>query len=270
MRDPQNIQQVEYNGNKISIVKMDDIPPFDIPDYDLLDSKELSKYFDDIERKIIRNSFEYRQMVNFLRENLDMNKCSFYQNVNNIDTFKIKIHLHHEPFTLYDLVTIVYNKRLFFHECLEAELVAKEVMYLHYKLMVGLIPLAETVHELVHNSYLFVPMDKVFGNVQEFINMYEDFMSPEQLDLLERNRQYTKTYCEELSNNHILNKNYIYLDLTGAYDIPTLEEVVDSMNAKIKEIKGDTSSIYVEEKPKKQLQQMVSFGQAPDSVLPDK
>ena len=83
-----------------------------------------------------------------------MNKCSFYENVSNIDSNDIKIEIHHEPISLYDICIIVYNKRNFFHENLSELL--KEVMLLHYKLLIGLIPLAETVHELVHNKYLFI------------------------------------------------------------------------------------------------------------------
>lgn len=245
MRDPYELKQVEYSGQKLSIIEIEHIPEYDLEDYDLMDSKEFSKYIASIER-IIRGSFEYRQLITFLRENMDMNKCSFYENVNNIDTFKIKIHIHHHPFTLYDICLMVYNKRCFYGESLEEEMVAKEVMFLHYNLMVGLIPLAETVHELVHNNYLFIPLDKVMGNYQQFINMYEDFMSPEQIDVLERNIEYTKTYIEG-KQNHILSKNYVYIDLTGAYEMPALSEVITMMDTKIKQIQGKSIEIIKED-----------------------
>lgn len=245
MRDPYELKQVEYSGQKLSVIEIEHIPEYDLEDYDLMDSKDFNKYIADIER-IIRGSFEYRQLITFLRENMDMNKCSFYENVNNIDTFKIKIHIHHHPFTLYDICLMVYNKRCFYGESLEEEMVAKEVMFLHYNLMVGLIPLAETVHELVHNNYLFIPLDKVMGNYQQFINMYEDFMSPEQIDVLERNIEYTKTYIEG-KQNHILAKNYVYVDLTGAYEMPALSEVITMMDNKIKQIQGKSIEIIKED-----------------------
>ena len=118
-------------------------------------------------------------------------------------------------------------------------MVAKEVMFLHYNLYVGLIPLSETVHELVHNNYLFIPMDKVLGKYQEFINLYQDYMTPEQLDVLERNIDASRTYYDDLKNNPILQKSYVYLDITGAYDLPLFEDVIDKMNLKIKELKGE-------------------------------
>lgn len=247
MRDPNNINQVEYNNNSYSILKLDNIPDFNIEDYDLLDSKEFNRYISDMER-ICRMSFEYREMVKYLRENMDMNKCSFYENVNNLDTFKIKIHLHHHPFTLYDLCIIIFNKRSYYREDLYIESVAKEVMFLHYNLYVGLIPLSETVHELVHNNYLFIPMDKVLGKYQEFKNLYGDFMTPEQTDVFEKNEEFTKSYHEDLSMNTVLKKSYVYLDLTGTYDLPTFEEVIDKMNVRIKNIKEGRSDVV--EKPR--------------------
>lgn len=237
MRDP-NIKQVDEIREKYSVLKMDHIPEYSYESYDLLDQRDFTRYIKDIER-ICRNSYEYRSMVNYLRENLNMNKCSFFTNVNNIDTFKIKIHLHHHPFCLYDLCVIVFNKRSFYHESLEPEMVAKEVMFLHYNLYVGLIPLSETVHELVHNNYLFIPMDKVLGKYQEFINLYENYMTPEQLDVLERNIEASRSYYDDLKHNPILQKSYVYLDITGAYDLPKLEDVIDKMNIKIKELKGE-------------------------------
>ena len=79
-------------------------------------------------------------MVKFLRENIGMNRCSFYENVNNVDTFKIKIHIHHEPLTLFDITKIVFTKRQYNHENLDEEMTSKEVMLLHFNLLVGLIP----------------------------------------------------------------------------------------------------------------------------------
>lgn len=236
MRDTINLKQIEYDGEEISIIAINDPPIFDGEDYDLFDTNEFRKYITDIKR-ICRGSFEYRRMINYLRENMDMNKCSFYENVNNIDTFKIKIHIHHHPFTIEDICCIVYNKRLSHNESLEVEMVAKEVMYLHYNLLVGLIPLAETPHELVHNNYLFIPIDKVLGFFRDFVSLYEDYMSPELLDKLERNIDFTNSYNDGLQQN-ILQRKYVYLDITGSYKLPKYEDIIKLMDRRIQEIKN--------------------------------
>lgn len=239
MRDPLNLNTVEYEN--IDIIKIDTIPEFDIPDWDLFDDKQFRKYIDSIEKKNVRSSFEYREMISYLRNYMDMNKCSFYQNVNNIDTNKVKIHIHHEPLTLYDICIIVYNKRNFYRELLDEEMVAKEVMMLHYRLLIGLIPLAETPHELVHNQYLFVPTDKVLGNYKEFINQYGEFMMPEQLDILNRIEEATTVYNNDYQS--LLDKHYIYLDLSGAYELPKLEDVAELMKNKINKMKNNNNLI---------------------------
>jgi hypothetical protein len=167
-----------------------------------------------------------------------MNKCSFYESVSNADTTKIKIEIHHEPLSLYDIVVIVYNKRVAFHESLEVEHVAKEVMYLHYEMEVGLIPLAETVHELVHNQYLFVPSTKVFGKYQKFVEDYRPYIPLEQLDILDRIEQLTATY-EADEYKQLLSKKYIYVDLSGSYSLPRLEDIAHSVKDRIREIMED-------------------------------
>jgi hypothetical protein len=249
MRDPLALKEAEIKDQKYTILKIDQVPEFDIQDYDLMDSKEFQKYISNIE-KIVRSSFEYRTLIQYIRENMDMNKCSFFENVNNIDTSKVRIEIHHHPFTLYELVVIVYNKRQFMREPIDDELVAKEVMYLHYALLVGLIPLSETVHELVHNQYLFIPNDKVMGRYEEFYNLYKEFMTPEIIDVYERTVEFSKSY-DIAKQNKLLDTSYIYIDLTGAYDIPTYQQVIDSMNNRIKHLKATNNVEIVPESSKK-------------------
>ena len=114
-----------------NIIIMDEIPPYDLVDYDLFNAKQFEKYVKDGER-IVRSSFEYQEFIQYLRNYMDMNKCTFFKNVTNVNTSKIKIHLHHHPFTLYDIFITVYNKRCANQESVEVEMVAKEVMYIHY------------------------------------------------------------------------------------------------------------------------------------------
>ena len=70
----------------------------------------------------------------------------------------------YSPFTLFDIALIVFNKRLYYGESLELQATSKEVTKLHYYLVVGLVALTKTEHELVHSSFLFVPANKVLGN----------------------------------------------------------------------------------------------------------
>ena len=234
MRDPDGLTKEYELETPPAIIKMNEIPEYDIPDYDLNDEKSFKKYIQNLE-KDVRSSYEYKALIKYLREYMDMNQCAFYKNINNIDSTAIYIEIHHEPLSLYDICIIVYNKRLQFNEPLDEEYVAKEVMYLHYNLMVGLIPLAETVHELVHAQYLFVPTTAVLGKYREFVDRYHDFMLPEQLETLEHIEEATKTY-DGSDAKTLLSKNFIYMDMTGAYDLPKTEDIVNMLKDRIKEI----------------------------------
>ena len=237
-RDPEQIHSFyEYADAVPDVIRLKDLPPCTIPDYDLDDEKSFKKYLYDIER-IVRGSNEYHKMLNYLRDYLDMNKCSFYESVSNADTTKIRIEIHHEPLSLFDITEIVYRKRVAFHESLEAEYVAKEVMWLHYDMQVGLIPLSETVHELVHNSYLFIPNTKVYGKYKKFVQDYWAFISPELREVLERIDQLSLAYdCEEYKQ--LLAKKFIYVDVSGAYQLPRLEDISAMVKARIREVMDD-------------------------------
>ena len=232
-RDPNGNTKVYELEAPPAIIEMQDIPEYNLYDFDLNDPKSFKSYIDTVEKKCVRGSFEYRRLIQYLREYMDMNQCAFYENVNNIDTTKIRIEIHHEPLSLYDICLIVYNKRVAFNEPLDEEYVAKEVMYLHYDLMVGLIPLAETVHQLVHAQYLFVPTTAVLGKYREFVNRYEPYMLPEQLEILEHIEEATKVYNGE-DAKHLLSKNYIYVDMSGSYNMPRTEDIITLVKDRIK------------------------------------
>ena len=104
-RNPDNLHSFyEYADEVPNAIQLHDLAPGTIPDYDLFDEKQFNKYILDV-KKTVRGSFEYRnKMLPYLREHLDMNKCSFYESVSNADTTKIRIEIHHEPLGLEDFV----------------------------------------------------------------------------------------------------------------------------------------------------------------------
>ncbi len=237
MRDPNCLNKYYELDAPPVVIEMKNIPEYNIYDFDLADEKSFKKYIQTLE-KTVRSSFEYKALIQYLREYMDMNQCAFYQNVNNADTTKVRIEIHHEPLSLYDICLIVYNKRLAFNEPLDEDYVAKEVMYLHYNLMVGLIPLAETVHQLVHAQYLFVPTTAVLGKYREFVNMYKPYMLPEQLEALDHIEEATKVY-DDMDAKTLLSKNYIYIDMSGSYKLPQTKDIIAMVKSRIKEIVDD-------------------------------
>lgn len=239
MRNPNNIVSIDtQNESDYEYLKITTLEPVNTNVYDLMDEKDTKRYFADIERRV-RQSYEYRKYIAYLRENFDMTKCSIYENVSNAETFGIKIHIHHEPITLFDIVVTIYNKRKFFHEDLSIFMVAKEVMYVHYCLMVGLIPLAETVHELVHNQYLFIPTTKVFGHYKEFMRQYNDFLPDGLEETLKEIEKASEDYEDQLK---VLEKHYIYLDTGEIQKTPDLNKLEQNLRQRIYDIKNGNNT----------------------------
>ena len=238
MIDPAQIRNVPINHSQNETFEMNSIPDFDQQAYDLTDEKDFSRYISDIEKEV-RGSFEYKQMIQYFKDNMDMNRCAFLEGTTIDPENRISIEIHHYPFTLYDLCIIVYNKREHFGESMEVQMVAKEVMQRHYELLVGLIPLSKTVHELAHSENIFIPVDRVLGNWQRFMNIYNDFLNPEQADVIQRIIDYSETYNKE-RNEEVLKQNMIYLTSNDPrYALPDLHQVYDSMTSRIKAIKDN-------------------------------
>lgn len=236
-------------SSKPEIITIDEKPDFPDFEYDLMDEKDYKKYMKDLERTI-RSTFEYRNMVSFLRDNMDMDQCAFYENVNNRETFRIQIHLHHHPFTLYDICYIVLQKRLKYGESIEIEDVAYEVLSIHYNCLVGLIPLSETVHELVHNKYLFVPLNKVYGNWMKFRELYYQFIDEDMQKVIDENIERTRSYIMTEDEKMILNTKYIYVDTSDLYTIPEDKEVIKEMKDVVKDINNGVDKIKEKKRPK--------------------
>lgn len=241
MIDPDNIILADKNKN--NVINIDNIPEFDFEIWDLESEKELKKYFYAIEREV-RHSYEYRELIQYIKNNYDMNKCSFIK-VSGTDEVNVSIELHHYPFTLFDLVEIVYRKRVYYQERLDVELVAKEVTFLHYKLLVGLIPLSKTAHELVHDGKLFIPIQNVLGNYSKFIKMYKPFCTIEQLDIIDRLERYSTTESD-LLNTSVLDMNTISFNVKDkSYQLPSFDNISNTMENRVMEIKQNQYALPV-------------------------
>ncbi len=126
--------------------------------------------------RLIRGSLEYRNYFQYLKNNLDMRRCTYLPNLQT-GLYSMHIELHHTPFTLYDLTETVVIRHIQDHgSALEFD-VASEVMELHYANVVGLIPLSPTVHELVHSESMDVNPNLVYGNWKDYAQRYRPYFS---------------------------------------------------------------------------------------------
>ena len=227
-----------YTDGGMSIMEIKELPYFDAEPYDFNDSKSFEHYISDLER-IVRQSFEYRQLIGYLRNVEGMNECAMLNNVTNKAESKVRIEIHHSPFTLYDICVIVFRKRSALNEDLNINSVAEEVLFLHYIGWVGLIPLSATVHDMVHNAYLFIPTNKIRGNYRPFIESYYNYINPELLDNIDAAEQATKDELDR-KRMEIFNNHRIYVNNNGSYALPEKDRIRGNIKNRIGEIKSNT------------------------------
>ena len=236
--NPKNVLNIN-NSNPIQTIEILGVPEPYIEEYDLTNQKQYMKCLFAIEKEC-RRAFEYKQLMRFLKDNCGMDKDSFLENVNIENGAKIEI--HHSPLTLFDIVCTIVNKRSDTGESLSIPMVAKEVMYNHYKLMIGLIPLCKTVHELVHNQYLFIPAWAVLGNYKEFMKQYEKWIPLEiKANLRDLETESCKFNMEEIckvleheiTTINVLDNEY-NIEVKDAYERVNL--ILDELNGKNKNI----------------------------------
>ena len=170
-----SLQYDKNNEIEVVVVSESEIPDATPEQKITLTDREKDKFIKKVE-KIVRISGEYRDCTAFLRQYIGMDKCAFFNNISKATNKKIKIEIHHEPLTLYDICDIIVTKWMAAGQVLNDLLVAEEVAELHYEDQVGLIPLSKTLHEVVHNSdKLVIPMYMIYGDYLKFLKENEDY-----------------------------------------------------------------------------------------------
>jgi len=217
--------EVVFNMAKKKITKIPKINPFEyrVP----LDSfKNRDKFVKRIERHV-RSSMEYRDLMFYLKENMDFNKCVFFTHVENANGMRSKIEIHHEPFTLYDIADTIVRKYEEEGLPMNDMYIADEVMEIHYRNMIGLIPLSKTLHEVVHSTYknssdkLYIPIHLVYGNFREFIKEYGEYIDDSVYERYKFKIDKSKELTAE-SFNAIISE-FEYLDIDGNEKLQKME-----------------------------------------------
>lgn len=173
----------EYTPDEIpaesATVTLDILPEQYIDDLGLFEDKKEFVKFMYRQEKMIRESWEIEQYIEFLKDKKGMDHCGIHQNLKRDIGFRIE--LHHTPFTLFDIVSAVVNRRLQQNESLKMQEIAAEVAQLHYLDLCGLYPLCTICHAAIHSddigSRFYIPMGNVWGDPRKFASMYYPYFS---------------------------------------------------------------------------------------------
>jgi hypothetical protein len=121
--------------------------------------------------------------MRYLKLNMGFDKDMYlpylsYTNVNKTQhTSKLVIEIHHTPFKLAEIVRTICNKHIIDHGFADEFDVGNEVMELHYRNLIGLVPLSHTVHELIHKDEFDIPPTLVYGYWKQYIVEYQEYFS---------------------------------------------------------------------------------------------
>lgn len=166
--------------------------------------------------KMVRNCYEYRELISFLKEEMNLDHCILFTNI----TYDIASIEFHHIFTLFEIVDTVLRKHevLYGEDNINAFEVANEVMRIHYEGRVLLVPITATVHKLIHSDGLFIPLQVAsqsgFGNWRLFLSIYKPYMSDA---FMNRFKNYVKesTKVTEDYQLPIVQRRYTYIHVDG-------------------------------------------------------
>lgn len=247
MRNPELENLYAEENTQLTVNVPEDLPRFNYQPYSFLDDKEINKYIKDL-KKFVRNSYEYKTvMVPFLRDHVGMNHCSVMPNLTNEGRTKIRIEIHHDPLDLETICRVVFRKRSHMGEDLSIPATAYEVLWCHYSMLVGLVPLSETAHELVHNGNIFINPNKVFGFYKVFVQRYYEFFTDEELDVLSKIDE--KAQQEELDYSMLLAVNPVQVNMNNdVAKFAAIQSVKENANDRLV-AKENLKSISVSKPP---------------------
>lgn len=175
--------------------------------------------------RYIRSSNEYREYINFIKREMRMDACYVNPTIRSANGKKYRIELHHEPFTLYDLVDIEIARREMEMEPLTLSQICENVMELHYAGLVGLIPLSKTQHQLIDCNKLFIPLQHIYQDFYKYYEMFADVIESEQCQHIKKKidtKVQLSLLCGDIQSD-VNNPEFIYLNVDG-FKIPEIPE----------------------------------------------
>lgn len=188
---------------------------------------------------LCRASMEYADYISYLRSNVGMDACAFFNNISKSNNKKIRIEVHHAPLTLFDIAKLVLDRTIRTGGEVNCMLLADEVTRIHYMNQVGLIPLSKTLHEVVHNSdKLVIPMYMIYGDFRSFLEQFSEELELKEnkpiRDKIEKVIENTKALNE--NSFDVLKEKFTYITVDG-FEMPVKiedkEDVKKTVNAHI-------------------------------------
>jgi hypothetical protein len=207
-------------------------------------ARERRKFVTKVER-LVRSSDEYKGYIKYLKEHFDMAHCEVLPGIVNGNGKKYSIEIHHEPFQLSWITDTVIRKRQELDENLSPFYIADEIMDLHYRGWVGLIPLCATAHELVHSDRIAIPLQFIYHRYDLFAKEYDAWISDYVKDII-RLKAELSVNCSKIQSDVLLEPTVTYVNVEG-FDYPQVPDEWKDALARARQI--DAGQISEQEPP---------------------
>ena len=191
---------------------------------------------------LCRASMEYSDYIAYLRSNVGMDACAFFNNISKANSKKIRIEVHHAPLTLFDIIKLVLDRAIRTGDEINPMLLAEEATRIHYMNQVGLIPLSKTLHEVVHNSdKLVIPMYMVYGDFRAFLENFSEELEMKENSHIKAKIQKMIDQTRELNDKSfdVLKEKFTYITVDG-FEMPVKiedkEEAEKEVTNKVKSV----------------------------------
>lgn len=193
-----------------------DISEYDVDTASLEFEEDLTEKTVSYIEKEIRGSYEYRKYTQYLKNELDLTKCSLIPGIDCSDG-AASLEFHHYPMNLYEITETIGKQML--QSLSEDEKVscfeiAERVMEEHYRGNIGLIPLTKTLHDMAHNRSIIIPISKVNGNYKKFIKKYNSYISEDIKDRITDAELNSESEESQMYNQSKLEKNITNFNIT--------------------------------------------------------
>lgn len=176
--------------------------PYYKKEVNFVNNGEYVKFIKSVEN-LIRRSKEYKAYIAYLKQDIGLNKCMVY---GNIDDEKAPIEMHHGPiFNLFDYVEITLIH--FFktnNELVSTFHIADQVLKDHFDNIIQVVMLSEMVHIAAHPKKKeqkpeFINIDSAWGDLIAYLNKYSNCLN---YTHIHRIRRYVEEYEKRNSNNN--------------------------------------------------------------------
>lgn len=119
--------------------------------------------------KLVRYSYEYREWVSYIIENLGHNYCALTEEIMG----ECEVVMHHHPINLYTICKSIILDHLSKNQSFCTFDIATNVIELHFQNRIGYVPLLSSLHEKYHNGFLSIPIELVHGDYKHLLKNFK-------------------------------------------------------------------------------------------------